>query len=61
MPMDRAMLPHAKSTMSRCTPSIIKGAFHDTDTDTRDSLDLCEDVGVGVVECGLYQTTSVGR
>jgi len=31
--MDRATLPHAKSTISRRTPSAVKLAFHDTDAD----------------------------
>jgi len=48
---------HARTTQTHGQTGSIKTAFHDTDTDN----DTREDVGVGVVECGLYTAADCRR
>jgi len=52
-PMDHATLPHAKLTTLCCTPSIIKLAFHDAETDS-DSPDTREEIA-----CVGHKTVAV--
>ena len=43
------VIPHSKVAVSA-----VKAAFHDTDIHRHPRDDPRDDVGVGVVECGLY-------